>query len=314
MIFAAPRRAALFAAAAAVLVPAATAPVALLAQDQTQAQTETETDAAETASEAPEPRADLVVATVDGMEITLGEVIMARASLPQQYQQIPDAQLMPALIDQAVVQALLAKKAEAEGKADDPLVQLQIAAARKSALSEAVMADVIAEATTDDKVRAAYDAQIEDFEPAQEIRASHILVKEKEAADALKAELDGGADFAELATEHGTDGTKDRGGDLGWFEREQMVPAFADAAFEAEEGVVVGPVETQFGWHLILKTGEREAEAPSFEEMREEIARGLASQAAQDAVAAVREGSDVQISETLPEASAIRRDDLLAPQ
>ncbi|MDF2234616.1 peptidylprolyl isomerase [Albimonas sp. CAU 1670] len=302
-------RAAVLAVAAAALIPASLAPFAAAAQDAK--------PAAETAAEttpAPEPTVDTVVATVNGKPVTLAEVIIARASLPQQYQQLPDAQLLPALIDQAVVQELLAQQAQEAGRGDDPIAALHAEIAKKSFLAESEMAKVIAEATSEDKLRALYEEKTASMEPTPQIRASHILVKEKEKADALKAELDGGADFAELARANGTDGTKDRGGDLGWFDEEQMVPAFAEAAFAADENVVVGPVETQFGWHLILVTGKREAPVPTFEEMRAELAQEAARAAATEKVEELRAGADVQMSDPLPDASAIRRDDLLSPK
>ena len=314
MPIARPRRAAALAVAAAALMPLGLAPA--FAQDQTQGQTQGQTQsetAAETPAAAPEASAEMVVATVNGKPVTLAEVIIARSSLPQQYQQLPDAQLMPALIDQAVVQALLAQQAEEAGRGDDKIAALHAEIARKSYLAEAEMAKVIGEATSEEALRALYEEKSAEMEPTPEIRASHILVEDQALAEEIKAELDGGADFAELAQQHGTDGTKERGGDLGWFDEGQMVPAFAEAAFGAEEGVVVGPVETQFGWHLILVTGQREAPVPTFEEMRQELAQEAARTAATQKIEELRGAAEIEMSEELPDASAIRRDDLLSP-
>ncbi|SDX83203.1 peptidyl-prolyl cis-trans isomerase C [Albimonas donghaensis] len=305
------------AAPAAIAAALALAPFALSAQTsgqtsgQTTAPAEAPADAAATAEPAPEPSISDVLATVNGHEITLGQIILMRANLPQQYQQIPDAQLLPALVDQAVTQYLLSLEAAEEGYGDSPLAKLRAELDKQSYLAEAKMRDMVAEATTDEKLQAAYEAQIASIEPAQEIRASHILVPEKETAEQIKADIAAGADFAEKAKEFGTDGTKDRGGDLGWFEKGQMVPEFADAAFAAEENVVTGPVETQFGWHLILVTGHRDQPVPTFEESREELAQGLAAEAAQAAVAEIRDGAEVVLSEDAPAPGAIRRDDLL---
>ncbi|SFI96821.1 peptidylprolyl isomerase [Albimonas pacifica] len=304
------RRAAALAVAAAALMPLGLAPA--FAQDQSQTQTQAPA-AGEAPAAAPEATPDMVVATVNGKPVTLAEVIIARSSLPQQYQQLPDAQLMPALIDQAVVQALLAQQAEEAGRGDDPIAAIHAEIARTSYLAESEMGKVIADATTEEALRALYEEKAAEMEPTPEIRASHILVEDKALADEIKAELDGGADFAELAQQHGTDGTKDRGGDLGWFDEGQMVPAFAEAAFGAEQGVVVGPVETQFGWHLILVTDQREAPVPTFEEMRQELAQEAARTAATQKVEELRAGAEIEMSDELPDPSAIRRDDLLAP-
>jgi len=86
----------------------------------------------------------------------------------------------------------------------------------------------------------------------KQVSAAHILVKtEKEAKD-LKEEIIKGKKFADVAIKHSTCPSGASGGDLGWFEKGQMVPAFETAAFNAKKGDLVGPVKTQFGWHLIL--------------------------------------------------------------
>ena len=87
------------------------------------------------------------------------------------------------------------------------------------------MADAVDEA----KVQAAYDEQVAEFQPAPEFNAAHILVDSEEKAKALKAEIDGGADFAEVAKANSSDGSAANGGDLGWFGLGQMVPEFEAA-------------------------------------------------------------------------------------
>ncbi len=299
MPFLPPRRAAMLAAALTAL------PFALSAQ-QTQQPAQQEASA-ETAA----PDLSTVVATVSGEDVTLGEVIMMRMNLPPQYQQLPDDQLFEALVEQAITQRLLAEEGREAGYADTPMARLSAEQAEQTYLAEAKMREVVDAATAEEKLRAEYERRMESMEPAQEVRASHILVPTQEEAQALYDELQGGADFAELANEHGTDGTKERGGDLGWFEKEQMVPAFAEAAFAAEEGVVTEPVQTDFGWHLIKVTGKRDQPAPEFEAVRDEIAQDLASTAAQQAIQDAREGVEVSRPETGLDPSVIRRDDLL---
>lgn len=89
------------------------------------------------------------------------------------------------------------------------------------------------------------------------IRASHILVKDESTAKKLLYELQAGANFAALAKKHSLCPSADKGGDLGFFEKGQMVKPFEDAAFSASVGVAVGPVKTDFGYHLILVTAKR---------------------------------------------------------
>ena len=89
---------------------------------------------------------------------------------------------------------------------------------------------------------------------AEEIRASHILVKTKDEADKLYEEIKAGKDFAEVASEVSLSPSGQAGGDLGYFGKGMMVKPFEDAAFALEKGELSKPVETQFGWHLILLT------------------------------------------------------------
>ena len=89
------------------------------------------------------------------------------------------------------------------------------------------------------------------------IRASHILVESEERAKSLRGDLDGGADFANLAKEHSKCPSKENGGDLGFFGKGMMVKEFEDAAFALDVGQVSGPVRTQFGYHLIKVTEKK---------------------------------------------------------
>ena len=89
---------------------------------------------------------------------------------------------------------------------------------------------------------------------AEEIRASHILVKTKDEADKLYDEIMAGKDFADAAAEVSLCPSGQAGGDLGYFGKGMMVKSFEDAAFALEKGELSKPVETQFGWHLILLT------------------------------------------------------------
>ncbi|MGG7567238.1 peptidylprolyl isomerase [Rhodovulum sp. DZ06] len=262
-------------------------------------------------AEAPAPKATDVVATVGGREVTLGELIVLRGDLPEQYQAYPPAQLIEALLQRVMVESEFAARAEAAGLDKTAEMEIRAKLDRRSRLAEAHMRTVIEGAASDEAVAAAYKEQVTDAPAVEEVRASHILVKEEEMAKDLLKQIEDGAEFAALAKEHGTDGTKDRGGDLGWFAKEMMVPEFADAAFEAEEGAVVGPVQTQFGYHLIHVTGKREQPKPTLEEMRGQIAEQLANDAAKAEIAGARAELTVEMAEDAPAAEAVLDDGLL---
>ena len=215
-----------------------------------------------------EPGVDTVVATVNDTEITLGHMLVARATLPQQYQQLPDDVLFQGILDQLVQQTALADSFTGELP---PRVTLSIENETRSLTAGEAIEGVMAEDVSDEELQAAYDAQYKDAEPEQEFNASHILVETKEEADAIKVELDGGADFAEVAKEKSTGPSGPGGGSLGWFGPGMMVPEFEEAVAGMEAGGVSEPVETQFGWHVIKLNETRTGEAPALEDVREEL-------------------------------------------
>ncbi|OMF32670.1 hypothetical protein BK133_14115 [Paenibacillus sp. FSL H8-0548] len=129
---------------------------------------------------------------------------------------------------------------------------------------------------TDEEVQAYYDANAAAMSTPEQIQASHILVATKEEADAILAELKQGGDFATIATEKSTDtGSKDNGGDLGFFGKGDMVPAFEEAAFALKIDEISGAVQSDYGYHIIKKTAEKAAVNPTFEEKKDEIKKQL---------------------------------------
>lgn len=256
--------------------------------------------------------ADTVVATVADTPITLGELVAARRALPAEFQQLPDEVLMDALIEQMANQLLLARAARAAGLDQDPAVQTALRNGERAVLASAFMEQAVTERVTDAAIEAAYHERFAGAEPVQEAHAAHILVEDEATAQEIKAKLDEGADFAALAAEHGTDGTASRGGDLGWFVHEQMVPEFADAVFAMEAGTVSEPVQTPFGWHVIKLFEFRDRPVPPLDAVRDQIAAELAEAAQTEILGEVREGLDLQRDGDSVPASAIRADDLLA--
>ena len=240
-----------------------------------------------------EPGLDTVVATVNDTEITLGHMIVARASLPQQYQQLPEDVLFKGLLDQLVQQTALADSFSGELP---PRVTLSLENETRSLTAGEAIEGVMAEDVSDEELQAAYDAQYSDAEPEPEFNASHILVETKEEADAIKAELDGGADFAELAKEKSTGPSGPGGGSLGWFGPGMMVPAFEEAVAGMEAGSVSEPVETQFGWHVIKLNETRTAEAPALEDVREELETQIRQTKVQEAIESLTDSAEVDRS------------------
>ena len=166
--------------------------------------------------------------------------------------------------------------------------------ARRGYLSSKALQAVVDGAVTDAALQAAYDAKYVNVPPPVEYRASHILVEDEAKAKDLKSQIDGGADFAELAKANSTDtGSAVNGGDLGWFGLGMMVKPFEDAVVAAAPGSVVGPVQTDFGWHLIKVNEVRDAAKPAIDEVREELATELEQKAVEAHVTELTGKADI---------------------
>lgn len=219
------------------------------------------------------PTVDTVVATVNGEAITLGELIVMREKLPAQYQQLPDDALFKGLIDQAVQQVALEQSvADGKTKRDELWMKTD---ARGYMAGKALQA-VVAAGVTEEAIKAAYDEKYAKAPDTTEYSAAHILVDSEEKAKDLKAQIDGGADFAELAKANSSDtGSAVNGGDLGWFGAGMMVKPFEDAVVALKPGEVSAPVKSDFGWHIIKLKETRVAAKPELEAVRQELTDAL---------------------------------------
>ncbi|KHA50503.1 peptidylprolyl isomerase [Sulfitobacter geojensis] len=237
------------------------------------------------------PTVDTVVATVNGKDITLGHMIIARATLPQQYQDLPDEVLFKGILDQLVQQTALADTYEG----DLPKrVTLSLENETRSLTAGEVIEGVMAAPVDEEAVKAAYDAQYTDQEAGEEYNASHILVETEEEANTIKTALDDGADFAELAREKSTGPSGPGGGSLGWFGAGMMVPSFEAAVVAMEPGAVSAPVETQFGWHVIKLNETRKTEAPALDDVREELELQVRQTLVQTRIEEITNDADVE--------------------
>ena len=255
--------------------------------------------------------ASTVLATVNGTEITLGHAIVLRQRLPEQYQSVPDDVLMPGLVEQLVDQAILAETLS-DGPESDPLdVRLHLENERRGTLAGRAVQDLVSGTADEAALQEAYEAATADFAPQTEYNASHILVDSEEEAGELKTELDGGAEFAALAAEHSSDGSAQSGGSLGWFGPGQMVPQFEAAVTQMEAGEIEGPVQTQFGWHLIKLNETRQSEAPALEMLRPELESQIRQQSLQAELERLRSEASIEIPEAMPPAAAISESELL---
>lgn len=219
---------------------------------------------------------DPIVAVVEGTEFRLSDLRQSYADLPEQFRQMPLEAIYDPLLDRLIDGQLLLEQAEADNVAAEPEVEAAIEQARADVLRQTLIERAVRDATTDEALAAAYEelrAQ-PDF-AVEEVTARHILVETEEEAREVIAALDEGADFAELAQERSTDPAAARGGELGTFRRGSMVPPFEEAAFALEPGSYSAePVQTQFGYHVILVEA-KEAKEPGLDEVADSLRADL---------------------------------------
>lgn len=233
---------------------------------------------------------DQVVATVNGTDITMGHMIVVRSGLPDQYRNLPDDVLFKGILDQVIQQTILA--AQAGGDTLDR-VRLALENERRALMAAEHMDVVLADAVTEDAVAAAYEKTYAGAVPEREFDASHILVETEDEAKALVTDLDGGADFAELAKEKSTGPSGPRGGALGWFGTGQMVPEFENAVKDMEVGAVSTPIKTQFGWHVIKLNDTRSKDAPKIDDVRADLEQQVRMETVDAYIAKLTEGATI---------------------
>lgn len=246
---------------------------------------------------------DPVLAKVNGAEIKKSDVAMAEEELgPSLAQMDPatkDENVLSFLIDMKIV----AKAAEDKKVADGEEFKKRMAFARNRLLMDSLLAQEGKAATNDDAMKKVYAEASKQITGEQEVRARHILVETEDEAKAVKAELDKGADFAELAKKKSKDPGSADGGDLGFFTKEQMVPEFSTVAFALEPGKISDPVKSQFGWHIIKVEEKRNRKAPEFDQVKAQIEQYVTRKAQADYVAKLRAEAKVERTDQPADAS-----------
>ncbi len=234
------------------------------------------------------------VAVVNGEKISRLELEGVKAQLPNHGS---DEQVLDQLIELKV----LAQKAREEGLDKDAAIQAELARANESILANHLVRGMVeAKSFTDDELKAEYDAVIGQMPNREEYKAAHILVEDEAQAREVLAKLAQGEDFAALAKAYSTDpGSKDQGGDLGWFEAGMMVPEFAQAVTRMKPGEVsTEPVKTQFGWHIIKLEEKRQVPPPAFEAVKPQLENLMRQQAVEQMVKDARAQAKVDVKLT----------------
>ncbi len=252
----------------------------------------------EKAKEPAAPAAPVVskedaVASVNGVYISKKtlETLEKEIAERSQGQSFPKEQLLEELIQrELLIQQALQKQLD-----KTPEVIERMATVRNSLLSQAALQDYLkANPVSDEEIKAEYDSKMGNL--GSEYKARHILVKTEDEAKKLIAELEKGGDFQALAKKHSIDPMGAEGGDLGWFTADRMVPPFSEAVVALENGKFSKqPVQTQFGWHVILREDSRALTPPPLEAVKEQIRPMLQRQKAQTMIENLRKNAKIEM-------------------
>ncbi|MGY2049381.1 peptidylprolyl isomerase [Methylobacterium sp. JK268] len=251
----------------------------------------------------PAPAPDTVVARVNGAPVTAGDLAVAADDPALSLPGVSEEQKKGLLVDYMVDLKLGAQAAEKAKIAESPDFTRKLAYFRDKLLLDEYLEREAKKAVTQEAAHKLYDDTVKTMKPEEEVHARHILVDNEADAKKIAARIKGGEDFAKVAAETSKDpGSKAEGGDLGWFTKERMVPAFAEAAFKLEPGKVSDPVKTQFGWHVIKVEEKRAKPVPSFDEMKEQIDTYLTRKTQQDIITKLRGEGKVERTAAAPAA------------
>ena len=241
----------------------------------------------------PTEPADQALVKVDDFTITSLHFALF-ASQTGRNPQDPEGQI--SLLNELVNNFMIANSPQGQELAGHPEVAAALEVARARLLAQTFVRTQLDQTPIDEaQLHALYDQTYAKASPI-EYKARHILLESEEDAKAVIAELDGGADFATLASTRSTGPSKTVGGDLGWFEADQMVGEFSAATMQLADGSYSKtPVKTAFGWHVILREESREAPPPGFDTVRPELEKQLQQQQIAKVVSAIRKNAQIEV-------------------
>jgi peptidyl-prolyl cis-trans isomerase C len=237
-----------------------------------------------------------VLARVNGKDITKAEVDMAMDVFADQLGQVPEDQRQTMVVDALVDMHVMADAAKAAGIANNDKFKSRMVFLEAQALRNTYVETQIQGAVTDEEIKARYDKDIAGYTAPEEVHARHILVKTEDEANKVLADLAAGGDFAAIAKERSLDpGSKDNGGDLGFFAKGQMVPEFEAVAFTLAPGEMSKtPVKTQFGYHIIKVEEKRTQPVPTLDDVRDQVVQMVQRDKYQDALKKMRASATIE--------------------
>jgi peptidyl-prolyl cis-trans isomerase C len=215
-----------------------------------------------------------VMAEVNGGSITTGDFERELKNLPEYLKAMADTpQGRKEMLDTMVIRELILQQASKDGLDKGPEIEEKLQDLRKRLVVESFLKKKVETESnvSDEDLKKFYEQNKDKFKTGEQIKASHILIKTEQEAKTILGQIKAGGNFEELAKKNSVDSSAAKGGDLGWFGKGSMVPAFEKAALALKEGQVSEVVKSDFGYHIIKLTGKRPAGIRPLEEVKEQI-------------------------------------------
>ena len=252
-------------------------------------------DAGKTTEGAGPAAAETIIATVNGKKLSseLYDTFVQAVTGGQMTEPLTDEQKTQ-MVDQLVNMTLAAQAAEKDGLQKDPKVAARLDLLRTQILAEAASDKYIkSHPVSETEMKAEYDAQVATM--PKEYKARHILVDKQETAESIIRELQAGGDFSKLAKAESKDSSAQSGGDLGWFSPQAMVKPFSDAVMSLEKGkYTTTPVQSEFGYHVIILDDVRSPEVPKFEDVKPQVEMFVQRKKLQEYLDGLRTAAQIQ--------------------
>ena len=253
----------------------------------------------------PAAEEDPILATVNGDEIRRSEIVEAQQNLSEQYRGLPPAMIFPALLEHLIDFKLVVGEGRKANLQEDEAVKRRLARLEDEVIRDVYLARYVGEAITEETLRQRYDEFVKTVPPQEEIKARHIVVAAEDEATALIALINGGDAFEDVAKEKSIGPSAQRGGDIGYFTRDQVVSEFAEAAFNLQPGEMTeAPVKTGFGWHVIIVDDRRPGSPPSFEDTRDQLATEMSQEVVSELIQNLRDQAQIERPDQAPTPAA----------
>ena len=242
---------------------------------------------------------DTEVAEIDGTKIYLSDVERVAASqglIEKGSPLTPGQPIFQKVLDELIDQRLLALDALRQSLDQEDETRRRLSAARERILGNVLVENHLKNTVNETTIRRMYEEQASLRDRGDEVQARHILLKDEETAKEIAKKLNEGEDFAALAREISEDeGSRDKGGNLGYFTNDMLETKFTNVAFTTNKGDISEPFQTEYGWHILQVQNRRKALQPTFEEMRSEILNFMTYDEIQNILKSLRAQGDVKL-------------------